>query len=75
MEHIIFLVGLIVQIPGVILLYIAAIAMPWRLQTWSGETKKEKEYHRKRTILGGTGLTLVLTGYAFILIPYLTSNW
>jgi len=65
------LIGLCLQIPGIILLYFAAIQMSWSIQTWNGESKKEKEFRRKQLILGKTGLILVLIGYIFILIPYL----
>ena len=65
------LVGLSLQIPGVILLYFAAIQMPWSMRTWNGESKEEKAFRRKQLTTGITGLILVLIGYIFILIPYL----
>lgn len=65
------LVGLSLQIPGVVLLFFAAIQMPWPMQTWKGESKEEKAFRKKQLTTGITGLTLILIGYIFILIPYL----
>jgi len=47
MKNMLSLIGLCVQIPGVILLYFAAIQTPWPMQTWSGETPKEKTFRKK----------------------------
>jgi len=71
MKSILPLIGLCVQIPGVILLYFAAIQMPWPMRTWNGESKEEKTFRGKQLTTGTTGLILVLIGYIFILIPHL----
>lgn len=71
MKGVIPLVCLLLQIPGVILLYLGSIEMPWSKRTWKGETKEEKTYRKKQLIMGITGLILVLIGCGLILILYL----
>lgn len=70
-KSVLSLIGLCVQVPGVVLLYFAAIQMPWPMQTWKGESKEEKAFRKRQLTAGITGLALILIGYIFILIPHL----
>jgi len=55
------------QVAGVILLYWAAIEMPWGVRTWKGESPEEKAFRRKQRGVGITGLVALFVG---MVIPY-----
>jgi len=50
------------QIPGVVLLYIASIQIPWSMQTWSGKTKREQAFKKRQFVFGVVGLVLLIVG-------------
>ncbi len=59
-------IGLILQIIGIItgaiaavLLYVGSLGVPWRMQSYSGETERERRYKIKRRLMVWLGLPCV----------------
>jgi len=56
------IVGFIFNILAIFLLYFASIPKPWSIQTFNGQTPKEKSYENKRRIQRILGTIFLIIG-------------
>jgi len=63
--------GLILNLFAAISLYYGSRETPWDIQTWSGESDKEKSFKSNRKLITSIGFIILFLGFLLQLIETL----
>lgn len=67
-------VGLVFTLVATVFLYLGSKHLPWKMQSWKGETEKENRFFKTRNKDTTIGFILLFCGFLLQLIGVLTQN-